>query len=47
MKDREACCSPWGRKEWDRTERLNDNVARKLLESCGFRKTFSTGKYVY
>ena len=18
-----ACCSPWGRKKWDRTERLN------------------------
>ena len=21
-----ACCSPWGRKEWDTTERLNNNV---------------------
>ena len=19
-----ACCSPWGHKEWDTTERLND-----------------------
>ena len=21
-----ACCSPWGRKEWDVTERLNNNM---------------------
>ena len=20
-----ACCSPWGRKEWDTTKRLNNN----------------------
>ena len=20
-----ACCSPWGRKEWDMTERLNED----------------------
>ena len=24
-----ACCSPWGHKEWDTTERLNNNP--KLL----------------
>ena len=22
-----ACCSPWGCKEWDMTEQLNDNTA--------------------
>ena len=31
-----ACCSPWGRKESDRTERQNNNnmlwVQRRLLE---------------
>ena len=21
-----VCCSPWGRKEWDMTERLNDDT---------------------
>ena len=21
-----ACCSPWGHKEWDKTERLNNNI---------------------
>ena len=24
-----ACCSPWGRKEWDTTERLNNKVLNK------------------
>ena len=28
VKDREACCSPWGRKELDTTERLNNNKSR-------------------
>ena len=26
-----ACCSPWGRKEWDTTQRLNNN--RKIMIS--------------
>ena len=25
-----ACCSPWGRKESDMTERLNNNKARRV-----------------
>ena len=25
-----ACCSPWGRKEWDSSERLNN------LRACGY-----------
>ena len=24
-----ACCSPWGRKEWDMTEHLNGIVMKK------------------
>ena len=27
--DREACCSPWGHKESDTTERLNNNTSFK------------------
>ena len=29
LKDREACCSPWGHKEVDTTERLNNNNYRR------------------
>ena len=29
VKDREACCSPWGHKEVDTTERLNNNNYRR------------------
>ena len=36
-----------GSQRWDRTEQLNDNIASKLLGSYGFRKAFSTEKYVY
>ena len=27
-----ACCSPWGRKESDTTERLKNNKRQKLLQ---------------
>ena len=27
-----ACCSPWGHKEWDTTERLNNNGITQELE---------------
>ena len=27
-----ACCSPWGCKEWDTTERLNNNGITQELE---------------
>ena len=26
-----ACCSPWGHKEWDVTERLNNNKCLKVF----------------
>ena len=26
-----ACCSPWGRKEWDMTERLNNSKEKHRL----------------
>ena len=33
-----ACCSPWGHKEWDRTEGLNNSnnvaAAARSLQSC-------------
>ena len=29
--DREACCSPWGHKELDMTEQLNNNKTGNLL----------------
>jgi len=30
-----ACCSPWGRKELDMTERLNRNEQKELkMKSC-------------
>ena len=29
-----ACCSPWGRKESDTTERLNNNMS--ILDQCCF-----------
>ena len=33
VKDREAsCCSPWGRKESDTTERLNINAGEVFME---------------
>ena len=25
-----ACCSPWGRREWDTTEQLNRNKAQHV-----------------
>ena len=25
-----ACCCPWGRREWDTTERLNSNEGYKM-----------------
>ena len=33
-----ACCSPWGCKELDMTERLNNNMPKHmlLLSACGF-----------
>ena len=36
-----ACCSPWGHKELDRTERLNNNNNKHLKESrpSGLRGT--------
>ena len=33
MKDREACCSPWGHKELDMTERLNNNLGTRRVFS--------------
>ena len=24
-----TCCSPWGLKEWDTTEQLNNNIRQK------------------
>ena len=36
VKDRESlvCCSPWGHKESDTTERLNNNNNNRARESC-------------
>ena len=28
-----ACCSPWGRKEWDMTERLSLSLTQKPTEN--------------
>ena len=30
-----ACCSPWGRREWDTTERLNNCIALGTLSMVG------------
>ena len=40
-----ACCSPWGRKESDTTERLNNNKScqRRCLESLQMRAAWSHG----
>ena len=36
-----ACCNPWGRKELNATERLN-NMLRKITESCDFERVAKT-----
>ena len=28
-----ACCSPWGYREWNRTERLNNNEQLRVMQS--------------
>ena len=33
-----ACCSPWGHKELDTTEQLNNNKASIWLQLCSFMK---------
>jgi len=30
-----ACCSPWSRKEWDTTERLNNSSSKVKKVACG------------
>ena len=35
-----ACCSPWGHKELDMTERLNNNKSYTLLSTAGGNRTF-------
>ena len=41
-----ACCSPWGRKEWDVTEQLNwtDSFSLQLLPLDGTKDSDSGGK---
>ena len=36
-----ACCSPWGHKESDLTERLHNNNNKSLLGSVAFCTDFS------
>ena len=33
-----ACCSPWGPKEWDVTEQLNNNMFTHLIKYSCFRR---------
>ena len=33
-----ACCSPWGRKELDKTEQLNSNDTMKSIVTCDVRR---------
>ena len=42
VKDREArpCCSPWGRKESDTTQRLNNNNILHIMNEILSSKTF-------
>ena len=41
-----ACCSPWGRKESDMTERLNDKnfILLTMLGLCCSEQAFSSGR---
>ena len=41
VKDREACCSPWGHKESDMTEQLNNKKGRRRCENRG--RTLASG----
>ena len=35
-----VCCSPWGRKEWDMTEQLNNNKPQEELPSVPWKLAF-------
>ena len=36
-----ACCSPWGQKEWKKTEWLNDKAANKEFNT-DYQKSITT-----
>ena len=39
-----ACCGPWGHREWDTTERLNNNRFKERASK--WRKTSSTAHFL-
>ena len=38
-----ACCSPWGRKEMDMTERQNSNNVQRFTKKCDLRGWLQLG----